>query len=75
MSRSLPQEAARWFEKAGSRGHAEAQFNLGEMLPGCKPKVAVHNAGPPKALGFGDKGFGQKDVGTDDSSNGFRFTA
>lgn len=26
------QEAARWFEKAGAKGHAEAQFNLGEML-------------------------------------------
>ena len=25
------QEAARWFEKAGGQGHAEAQFNLGEM--------------------------------------------
>ncbi|CAE7225578.1 esiB, partial [Symbiodinium necroappetens] len=32
------EEAARWFEKAGSRGHAEAQFNLGEML--CDAEIA-----------------------------------
>ena len=37
----LPKEAARWFEKAGNKGHAEAQFNLGEMPPDCKPKAEV----------------------------------
>jgi len=32
------EEAARWFEKAGNKGHAEAQFNLGEML--CDAEIA-----------------------------------
>ena len=35
MPQGLPsQEAASWFQRAGDLGHAEAQFNLGEMRLG-----------------------------------------
>ena len=51
IPRSLDlQEAARWFEKAGEVGHAEAQFNLGEMFLWSDALVGLDRLGQARKV-------------------------